>query len=90
MTWSVGFTRDALSFLKKNVRLSEREVIVFIQGAIRTFQGERTSINIKKLKGDWRGFYRIRKGNLRIIAAFDFEHRSVLIENIDWRGSAYK
>ena len=46
-------------------------------------------IDIKKMKGEWKGFYRIRKGKWRIIAEFDFDNNSVFIENIDWRGNIY-
>lgn len=49
-----------------------------------------TSVDIKKLKGKWKGFYRVRSGRMRIIAEFNFENSIVFIEEIDWRGNAYK
>ena len=30
-------------------------------------KGEDVNINLKKLGGDWEGYYRLRKGKLRII-----------------------
>ena len=58
--------------------------------AIKFFQGIDTNIDIKKLKGQWKGFYRIRKGKIRIIAGFNFEYKAVFIERIDHRGNVYK
>ncbi len=89
MNWSVHFSKDALLFLKE-VHLPESAVLELIEKAIHLFQGERVNVDIRKLKGDWAEFYRIRKGKLRIITAFDFENHSVLVERIDWRGSVYQ
>jgi len=89
MRWVVGFTRDAEKFLGRNHMERER-VLDLIGLAIRKFSGEVANVNIKKLKGAWRGYYRIKRGDLRIIASFDFERAHALIEHIDWRGSAYK
>ena len=41
------------------------------------------------MKGEWEGFYRIRKGKWRVIVEFDFNSSSVFIEDIDWRGNIY-
>lgn len=89
MIWNVAFSRQAEKFLEKKV-ISREEVSEFIQGAIKRFQGEKINTDIKKLKGEWSGFHRIRKGNIRIIVEFDFDNSSVFIEVIDWRGGVYK
>jgi mRNA-degrading endonuclease RelE of RelBE toxin-antitoxin system len=47
------------------------------------------NIDIKKLKGKWAGFHRIRIGKLRIIAEFNFDELSVFIERIDYRERIY-
>jgi len=83
MIWSIGFSNEAISFLKRERRLSENDVIELIQKVVRLFDGERINIDVKKLKGEWVGFHRIRKGRIRIVAAFDFEDRSVLVERVD-------
>lgn len=89
MRWSIDFTRDAEKFLGRNHM--ERERVLDAAGlAIKKFSGEIVNVNIKKLKGAWRGFYRIRRGDLRIIASFDFDRCRALVEQIDWRGNAYK
>ena len=89
MKWIVDFTRDAEKFLGRNHMERER-VLDLMRSAIRKFSGEVSNVNIKKLKGAWRGFYRIRRGDLRIIASFDFDRAHTLIEQIDWRGNVYK
>ena len=89
MKWRLDFSRDSLRFLTRN-NLKEDFVINIIKLALRKFAGENINIDIKKLKGDWEGFYRIREGKLRIIVEFQFEDFRSYIEKIDWRGSAYK
>ena len=65
------------------------EVFDLIKLAIQKFQGEIVSVDIKKMKGEWSDFYRIRKGKWRIIASFDFNNHSVFVEVVDWRGNIY-
>lgn len=89
MKWDIGFSKNSLRFIQLN-HLEEIFIIDKIKIALRKFSGENININIKKLKGEWEGFYRIRDGKLRIIAEFKFEDRFVYIEEIDWRGNAYK
>ena len=69
MNWSIGFSADSLKFLKKN-NLEENFIIEKVKLTLLKFRGKNVNINIKKLKGEWRGFYRIRAGRLRIITEF--------------------
>jgi len=46
------------------------------------------NVDVKKLKGSWTGYYRIKKGKIRII--FDYKNKAVFIEKIDFRGDVYK
>jgi mRNA-degrading endonuclease RelE of RelBE toxin-antitoxin system len=89
MKWSIGYSRAALKFLKKN-NIEEEEIIEKIRLAVRFFNGEAVSVDIRKTKGKWAGYHRIRFGRMRIIAEFDFDSRRVCVEEIDWRGSVYK
>ena len=90
MTWSVSFSGEVVSFFRKARRLLEGDTLELVEKTIQMFNGERVNVDVKKLKGEWVGFHRIRKGKLRIIVAFDFERHSVLIERVDWRGGVYK
>ena len=76
-------------FLKQN-QISRENIFKLLSLAIKKFQGEKVNIDIKKMKGKWEKFHRIRKGEMRIIASFDFDNSSVFVDVIDWRGSAYK
>jgi len=89
MNWRIDFSASSLKFLKQN-NLEENFVIDKIQLTLRKFKGENININIKKLSGEWEGFYRIRSGRLRIIIEFQFKRNQAYIEKIDWRGNAYK
>ena len=89
MIWRVDLSRDAEKFVQAN-RIEKEEALALIGKAIQRFQGESINIDLKKLKGAWQGFYRIRMGKMRIIAEFDFENSAVFIEQIDWRGNVYK
>ena len=89
MNWKLETSRNAEKFLVKN-ELSIEEVRDLVGRGIRYFQGQNINVDIKKLKGEWKGFFRIRTGRIRIIAEFNFENSIVFIEEIDWRGNAYK
>ena len=89
MKWRIGISRDAEKFIQKN-QLTRTEAFELIERAIRYFQGEDINVDIKKLTGKWAGFYRIRRGKIRIIAEFNFENSFIFIEEIDWRGNVYK
>ncbi len=89
MNWRIDFSKDSLKFLVKN-NVSEDVIVEKIKLSLRKFKGEDVNINIKKLRGEWKGFYRIRDGKLRIIVEFQFECSRAHIEQIDWRSNAYK
>ncbi|MDO9399270.1 MAG: type II toxin-antitoxin system RelE/ParE family toxin [bacterium] len=89
MNWQINFSRESLKFLEKN-NYKEDFVIEKIKIVLQKFKGEDVNINIKKLAGEWKGFYRIRFGKLRIIAEFQFECFKIYIDRIDWRGDVYK
>lgn len=89
MSWRVDFSSRALKFLVQN-HLSEDFILTEVRLALKKFQGEDINIDIKRLKGEWAGFYRIRAGKLRIIVEFNFELHQVYVDAIDWRGEVYK
>lgn len=88
MKWEISFSNSSLKFIEKE-NITEGDVVEVARKTILKFQGEDLNVDIKKLKGKWTRFYRIRIGKLRIIAEFNFDNFSVLIEEIDWRGRVY-
>ena len=89
MSWNISFSSQAVKFIAKN-HLTEDEILEKIKLAIRKFNGEPVSVDIKKLGGKWGGFYRLRSGKIRLIVEFKLESESAFIEVIDWRGNVYK
>jgi mRNA-degrading endonuclease RelE of RelBE toxin-antitoxin system len=87
--WQIDFHKRALKFFETN-KIPESEIIEIIVKAPKRFKGEDINIDIAKLKGVWAGFHRIKIGNMRIIAEFNFDKKRVYIENIDWRDRVYK
>jgi mRNA interferase RelE/StbE len=87
MKWEIGFSREAEKFLKReNLRA---EILAELIKFITRMKGESVSVDIKKLKGDWHGFYRIRKGNLRIIFELNIQEHLIYVARIDHRGKVY-
>lgn len=89
MKWSVDFSPQSLKFLAKN-RIAEIEILEKIRLVLRKFRGESVSVDVRKAKGKWAGYHRIRSGKLRVLAAFYFEPKEVFVDTIDWRGNVYK
>jgi len=42
------------------------------------------------MKGEWKDFFRIRVGKIRIIFKIDFENKRIFVDRIDFRGDVYK
>ena len=49
-----------------------------------------TELDIKKMKGNWKGFYRLRVGKNRVIFTVDFNSKEITIFAIGSRGDIYK
>jgi mRNA interferase RelE/StbE len=67
--------REKIATLKKS--LEDRQALPFDE------------LDIKKLKGNWKGFFRIRTGDIRIIFKIEFQQAEILIHDICFRQSAY-
>lgn len=47
-------------------------------------------LDIKSLKGDWKGFFRMRVAKIRVIFTIDLESEELQVYDIDFRGNIYK
>ena len=54
MSWRIDFSPASLKFLSRN-NLTEDLILEKIGLALRRLQGEDAHVDIKKLKGEWRG-----------------------------------
>jgi len=89
----VKFSKSAIKFLKKLNHQQETRIkskIVLLRTALEN-KGALPfdELDIKKLKGTWQGFYRIRSGQSRIIFTFRLEAEKIYIYDICFRGDAY-
>ena len=88
MKWVIKYSRDSERFIdKQNIRIEVREQLEFF---LKKMSGEPINVDARKLKGEWKGFYRIRKGRLRIIFSVYFGERVLYVDKVDFRGKAYK
>ncbi|MDH5718440.1 MAG: hypothetical protein OEZ22_12510 [Spirochaetia bacterium] len=64
MKWHIEYSKNAIKFIKRNNL--EKTVHHELKKFILRITGKPMNIDIKKLTGNWSGFYRIRKGQIRI------------------------
>lgn len=88
MTWQIDFSDESLKFIEKE-HFNESEIIDDLFKVVRKFKGEKVNIDLKKLKGEWLGFYRLRIGKKRIIFKINFKEHVILVDRIDFRGGIY-
>ncbi len=93
MEWSVKIHRKANRFLeelsmneRKRVEEKIRELVEALREGVLPYR----RLDIRRLRGEWRGFLRLRVGDIRIIFKLDFETKTVYIYHIHRRESAYK
>ena len=90
---AVKFRKQAVKFLQK----ASAEDVAKIQGALRQLvvtveeQGiiPFNDLDIKKMKGEWEGFYRLRVGKNRVIFTVRIDSGEVDVYTIGARGDVY-
>lgn len=88
MKWTIEYSRDAEKFIdKQDVHIEVREEL---KKFLIKIKGANVNIDLKKLVGDWEGYYRLRKGRLRIIFEMNKNEKLLFVEKIDFRGDVYK
>ena len=88
MKWRIDYSRDADKFIEKqNIRDEVREEL---RKFLMKMKGENVNLDLKKLSGEWEGYYRLRKGRIRIIFEPSKTDKVLFVERIDFRGDVYK
>lgn len=91
---AIKFRKNAIKFLEKvdiedaaRIREKINQLLIFVeeQGIIPF-----TELDIKKMKGDKEGFYRLRIGKIRIVFIVDIDSAEIEIYTIGSRGDVYK
>ncbi|MDB9312768.1 type II toxin-antitoxin system RelE/ParE family toxin [Spirulina sp. CS-785/01] len=90
----IRFRKSARKFLlkaDKNTANRIREKLLILKNSLED-EGRLPlqDLDIKQLKGQWIGFWRIRVGDIRIIFKIDETTQSLLIYDLSSRGNIYK
>lgn len=88
--WEYEFSKDSIKALER----LDSETVSLLKSRIKSIgpwlDGEDSlHADIKKLKGKWEGFYRLRVREIRIIFMFDNKNRLIRIHDIGFRGGIY-
>lgn len=90
----VRLSRNANKFLEgldESNRKRVQEKITLLQTSLEDRQTVPfDELDIKKLKGEWKGFFRIRVGKIRIIFRVDMSADKILIYEIGFRRDIYE
>ena len=88
MKWNIEYSKRARDFIEEHgIRDKVRDSV---NGFILRITGSNINIDVKKLKGAWEGYYRIRKGKVRIVLRASSVSRTIFVDIVDFRGSVYK
>jgi len=88
MSWKIEYSKRSIDFVEDHG--IEAAVRDSIKNFILKITGLNININAKKLKGEWSGYYRIRKGKIRIIIKPHIESKLIFVDIVDFRGNVYK
>ena len=91
---SLKFRKSAIKFIESadsqttaNIRQKLNQLVSSIKNqSIIPFN----DLDIKKMKGNWEGYYRLRIGKIRVIFIVDLTLGDIEIYNIGFRGDVYK
>lgn len=92
----IQFERKADKFFSKGTsgkgNISKDEVSGLIIKTVRKLSGQNENVDVKRLKGEYKGYLRIRKGDLRIVLKITEDESLIIVtvSNIDFRGNVYK
>ena len=88
--FKVKIRKNSKKFLDRLSSKDRERIISKIRDFRSWLTGENVTVDVKKLKGKWKGFYRIRTGKIRILLKVYPEDRLIEIYDIDYRGDVYK
>lgn len=89
MKWQITFSK-AVEKSFQSGQFQKHEVVAAIIMALNRLRGKSEPVDIKKLRGQWEGYYRIKLSGRRIIFTIQFASRTVYIERIAPRDTSYR
>jgi len=92
VTVKINYSKKSDKFLKKNQSvITQKEVSELVILSLRKIiLSENLNIDLKMMRGNYKGYYRIRKGNVRIV--FQLKQNEIIIASvmtIGFRGGVY-
>ena len=87
--WKINLSKQTDRFMR-NKKIKDNEILSFINKFINYSKGSDENIDVKRIKGKWKGYYRIRIGKVRIILKVDFKEKIIFVDRMDYRGRVYK
>jgi len=87
--WKIELSKQADKFTERE-GITDDEIFSLVQKFINYSKGLDENIDVKKMKGKWKGYHRIRIGKIRMLVNVNFKDRTILLDRIDYRGSVYK
>jgi mRNA interferase RelE/StbE len=87
--WRIKLSKQTNSFAKTE-HVSDDELLTLLGKFVAYLEGKNENIDVKKMKGEWKGYHRIRMGKIRLILRVDFAARSIFVDRMDYRGDVYK
>ena len=94
MNLEIHYLKRADKFFLKNSTIfsKEKSKELIIKSLKKLLLKEDVNIDVKRLKGSFQKFYRIRSGKIRIL--FELKDESIkiiaIVNDIDFRGNIYK
>ena len=87
--YKILLSKKSKIFLDKN-KVFTNKVSETLHKFVNFISGKKENIDVKKMKGDWDGYYRINIGKIRIIFSTDINNEVLYVERIGYRGDIYK
>lgn len=87
--WKIDLSKQANKFIEKE-NIEEDKILFLIQKFINYSKGLDENVDVRKIKGKWKGYHRVKIGKVRMILKTDFKERQILVDRIDYRGRVYR
>ena len=91
---SLKFRKSAIKFLQSADRETTANIRQKLNQLVSSVENQSiipfNDLDIKKMKGNWEGYYRLRIGKIRVIFMVDLTLGDIEIYNIGFRGDVYK
>ncbi len=89
--WIYEFSKEAEKFLNKQPKKFQKLITEKIKNIGDWLEDKsKLKVDIRKLYGEWEGFYRLRIGEVRVLFSIDEEKEIIRVHAIGYRGDIYK